>query len=368
MFDPKHLKFFYVNEGAVNQVGYSFKELHEMTPIDIAPAFTDETFKTMIKPLESGETSSLNFETIHRHKDGHDTHVEISLQLITPTRNSPRFIAMVRDISERRATENELKVYRIHLETLVNERTRKLEEARDELIRSERLATLGKLTATVSHELRNPLGAMRPSLHIIKNKKKGINDTHVQEAIERVDRNITRCDHIIDELLDFTRSSEPVIQHIILDDWIDLLLDEQIVSEKIILKRDLNARQSTIAFDPNRMRRAVINILENAFHATIAESENRSRDGLVVTLSTRTINNLIEITVTDTGAGIPDDVLPKIFEPLFSTKGFGVGLGMPIVKQIIEQHQGNISVNTQTGKGTSITLRFPVKTDKGAVA
>jgi len=282
--------------------------------------------------------------------------------------NPYRMIGTVLDVTERKAAENELKAYREHLETLVSERTRKLEETQDELVRSERLATLGKLTATVSHELRNPLGAMRPSLYIIKNKKAGADDAQVQQAIDRVDRNITRCDHIIDELLDFTRSTKTNFQPIILDNWINQLLDEQTIPDKITVRRSLNTGQSTISFDSEKMRRAVINILENAFHASTTEFENRNKDGMVVSISTHIVNNQTEITVTDTGPGIPDDVLPKIFEPLFSTKGFGVGLGMAIVKQIIELHEGDILVDTRAGKGTSVTLRFPLKINKGAAA
>ncbi|MDH5219365.1 MAG: PAS domain S-box protein, partial [Gammaproteobacteria bacterium] len=109
------------------------------------------------------------------------------------------FYATGRDITQRKEAEEELATYRQKLEELVEERTRELKETQNELVRKERLATLGQLTATVSHELRNPLGAMRPSLFIV-DKSSDRSDTRVQNALSRIDRNIDRCDHIIDEL------------------------------------------------------------------------------------------------------------------------------------------------------------------------
>jgi PAS domain S-box-containing protein len=108
MFDAETLRFFYINQGAVEQVGYSADELMAMTPLDIKPAFTYEQFATMIAPLVSGAAPVLNFETVHRHKDGHDVPVEIALQYVNPPDGDPRFVAVVRDITERKRVQNEL--------------------------------------------------------------------------------------------------------------------------------------------------------------------------------------------------------------------------------------------------------------------
>lgn len=105
MFDPQTLRFFYVNQGAVDQVGYSAEELHRMTPLDIKPEFSEETFRAMLAPLISGERSRFTFETIHRHKDGHDIPVEVALQYVAPDEDGHRFVAIVRDITERRHSQ-----------------------------------------------------------------------------------------------------------------------------------------------------------------------------------------------------------------------------------------------------------------------
>lgn len=269
------------------------------------------------------------------------------------------YVGTITDITERKQAETELNKYRHQLEELVGERTKELRDTQDELVRKERLATLGQLTATVSHELRNPLGAMRPSLYII-NKQSDQNDNRVQRAIALVDRNIERCDHIIDELLDYTRITELDLHSTPLDKWIASVIDEQDIPAAIGLETDFSLNDMKLAIDPNRLRRAIINVVENACHAMLDEKNPEEiRPNAHLTIKTRENKNRIEISISDTGTGIPKPVLSKIFVPLFSTKGFGVGLGMPTVKQIMEQHGGDIEIDTKEGKGSSVTLWLP---------
>jgi len=116
MFDPVELRFFYVNEGAILQVGYSREELIQMTPVDIKPEFDEVGFREMILPMLSGQRPSINFYTLHRHKDGHDIPVEVFLQYIAPAGEMPRFVALVRDITERKRLEEALRRSEAHLE------------------------------------------------------------------------------------------------------------------------------------------------------------------------------------------------------------------------------------------------------------
>ena len=235
-----------------------------------------------------------------------------------------------------------------------------LHTAQEDLLRQERLATLGQLTATVSHELRNPLGAMRPSLYIIR-KRLPLEDIRLQQAIERVERGITRCDHIIDELLDFTRIDTLHRQPISLDIWLGELLDEQTVPEGISLHRKFALPEVMLSIDPDRLRRAVINVYDNACQAMTSEVESRPAHlDACLTVTTQATAGRVELTFIDNGPGIPSDVLPKVFEPLFSTKNFGVGLGLPTVKQIMQQHEGGLEIDTEVGRGTRIVLWLPL--------
>lgn len=263
------------------------------------------------------------------------------------------------DITSRKAAEAELSKHRHHLEELVDDRTKELRDTQDELVRKERLATLGQLTATVSHELRNPLGAMRPSLFIIE-KKSDKEDERLQSAIERIDRNIDRCDHIIDELLSFTRITELDLEPIQIDKWLEIVIEEQVIPEGINIEKEFGLKNIKILIDTDRLRRAMINVMENAYHSMMDDNQQLVKNNnSYLKIKTITNNENVEIKITDNGCGIKKDNLNKVFEPLFSTKSFGVGLGMPTIKQILQQHGGDIDVESEEGKGTTVTLWLP---------
>lgn len=263
-------------------------------------------------------------------------------------------------IKGRVLAEEELNNYRDQLEHLVEERTRELESAQDELLRSEKLATLGQLTATVSHELRNPLGAMRPSLYIIQ-KRVVQEDERVRDAIDRLDRNIDRCDHIIDELLDFTRITNVDKAKTRIDEWFKSIHADLKSYQGLDIEYDLNLADVEVSIDPDRLRRAVINLVENASQAMLEKNQfDKVKDGSCLEIKTARNDDRIEIKISDNGIGMSDEVLKRVFEPLFSTKGFGVGLGMPAVKQIVEQHDGGLEIETKPGHGTTITIWLPL--------
>jgi len=359
IFTADTLKFTYCNNGAMKQIGYRPDEISSMQPFDIKPEYSESQFREMISPMINGRNDFISFETIHQHKDGHTIPVEIGLQYINDENDEPHFLAIVRDITERKKTENELKQYQHQLENLVDERTQELRNTQDELVRKERLATLGNLTATVSHELRNPLGAMRPSLYVIETITKDNNNEKLQTAIQRLNRSIGRCDNIIDELLDFTRITELSLQTVVLDEWLKEVISEQPLLNGINLTYHAGLDTGQVDIDPDRMRRAFINVFENACHAMLADnSTTEVINNANLVIRTQAANGHINITVSDSGSGIPDEVMAKIFEPLFSTKGFGVGLGMPTVQQIMKQHRGGIDIDTSSA-GTTVTLWLP---------
>lgn len=258
------------------------------------------------------------------------------------------------NVERREHAENDLKALNEGLEQRVNERTSELRAAQDELLRKERLAVLGQLTATVSHELRNPLGTIQTSLFTVseRTRDKGLG---IERAIERMERNIGRCDVIIGDLLDFTRLRDLDRKTINIDDWVTQTLDEYAVPEGIALDRALDCGIS-LAIDGERLRRTLINVLDNACDAV---AEGDSTEG-TVTVSSRVNEGRLEISITDNGPGFPAEVLPKVFEPLYSTKSFGVGLGLPLVQQIMEQHGGGIEIGNQESGGAHVLLWLPV--------
>ena len=225
-----------------------------------------------------------------------------------------------------------------------------------ELVRQERLSALGQLTATVAHELRNPLSAIRNTVYTFKETaaSKGID---LRRPIERIERSVTRCDRIISELLDYTRVRDLHRGAAPFDKWLDEVLAEQALPDGVTLVRNLSAPGHAISFDADRMRQVVINVIENAAQAMTPAGGKSDHHRIVVTTAARL--DAFELVIADNGPGIPADILPKVFEPLFSTKSFGTGLGLPMVKQVIEQHGGTVEIASTPGKGTKVTLRLP---------
>ena len=225
----------------------------------------------------------------------------------------------------------------------------------EELVRKERLSALGQLTATVAHELRNPLSAIRNTFYVLKEMATR-SATSFDRQLERMDRSITRCDRIIADLLDFSRLRTLNLTQVIFDQWIDEVLGDQHLPPGVTLIRQLGASGETIGIDVDRMRQVINNLVENAAQAMLG-MENMQPCQIAV--STQATAGAFELTVADTGPGIPSAILPKVFEPLFSTKSFGTGLGLPVVRQIVEQHGGTVTITSDPGKGASVAIRLP---------
>ncbi len=233
-----------------------------------------------------------------------------------------------------------------------------LQSAQAQLLRGERFATLGQVAGTVSHELRNPLGVIQSSIAIIRKMTAG-KELGVDRALERADRNIQRCAHIIGDILEFTRERELVREATPIDEWLNDCLDEHAIAGHIAVQRDLRCA-STVALDRERFLQVMVNLLDNAAQAlndpawTPAEGHRRT-----IAIRTEAAGPHVRLSVIDNGPGIAEDKLAKIFEPLFTTKSFGVGLGLPTVQRIVEQHGATIDVASRVDEGTTFLVRLP---------
>jgi signal transduction histidine kinase len=230
-----------------------------------------------------------------------------------------------------------------------------LRRVQETMVQTERLSTLGKLTATVSHELRNPMAAIRNSLFLIR-EFAGDRDK-VNANVDRAERSIARCDNIIGDLLEYTRHRNLNLQPISLQDLVRGVLDEQKLPAEIKLATDLRAAEIKIMADPERFRRVIINLIQNA-----SEAIKGSRGFGEIKVQTGLIGDRAFLEIADDGPGMPEEVLEKVFEPLFTTKSFGAGLGLPTAKQLVEQHLGKMSVNTRPGVGSSFRVTLPLAT------
>lgn len=239
----------------------------------------------------------------------------------------------------------------------VTERSR----LREEFDRSGKLMQLGKLTATVAHEIRNPLGAIRTANYVlackIKDKVEG-----VDAQLERINSGISRCDKIITELLDFSRNRAKKPAAFAVDDWVKAVVEEEsrnlYGAPAVTCEGGLGREQAS--FDPDQMRQVLINLLSNAAEAIAEKTQSGAEDGFAphISVRTRADGAYARIIVEDNGPGIDPSNLPRIREPLFTTKSFGVGLGIPAVEKILETHGGGLEIEGRFGSGARITASF----------
>ena len=241
------------------------------------------------------------------------------------------------------------------LTKLVKERTRELEKAQKQLLIQERMAALGQLIATVAHEIRNPLGTVRSAVFSMTNALVSSGNTKAKRASELAERNIIRCDNIITELLSFTRKKKLEIVCVRLDHWLHVVLDELDIPGYILLTLNL-AENLKVRIDSEDMRRAIINVVENALQAMDEDAEHRNH---CLNIEARKQDAYNILSFCDTGPGILENEIERVCEPLFSTKNFGVGLGIPIVKKIMEEHQGKFVIQSKPGEGTCVELWLP---------
>jgi signal transduction histidine kinase len=236
------------------------------------------------------------------------------------------------------------------------EHARLLAEA--ELLKKERLSVLGQFTATVANELRNPLSAIRNTLFTMREIATTSGLT-LDRPIARIQRSIARCDRIIGDLLEYIRAPELSRVPVNFDEWLREVLAEHGLPPAVTLALELEAGGVTVRIDADRIRRVVINLVENAAQA-LGELPPGSGP-LCITVKSAVGDGALLFTVADTGPGIPQENMARIFEPLFSTKSFGAGLGLATVKQIVVQHGGTISIESAAGAGTSVSIRLPVE-------
>ncbi|MBW2554831.1 MAG: two-component sensor histidine kinase, partial [Deltaproteobacteria bacterium] len=233
------------------------------------------------------------------------------------------------------------------------DRTLELKKAHQLLLRKEKLAVLGELAGSVSHELRNPLGVIKNAVYFLNMKMDTSKDKAIKENLTILTREINTANKIISDLLDFTRDKSPVRLDINLNPLVKEMLSKSLIPNNIRVISDLTESMVPIAIDPTQVAQVFLNLIENGLQSM--------EEGGTLKVSTRVIDSTIEVSFADEGCGIPEDNLDKIFDPLFTTKTKGIGLGLAISKSMLEANGGSISVESDGEKGSTFTVRFAKK-------
>jgi signal transduction histidine kinase len=244
-------------------------------------------------------------------------------------------------------------------------KVKELKSLQDELIKKGRLEQLGQLTATIAHEIRNPLGAIRTSAFLLERKTMQLG-ADVSGHLQRINNGVNRCDTIISQLLDFSRTKEVNCSYALLDDWLarTVKAEAQNLPADVFIECSLGLDDLKVPFDPARLQRAIINLLNNASEALVQQDmqDKPSVKRAHIWVTTMRNGDYASIRIADNGPGIAAEYLGKIREPLFTTKSFGTGLGIPAVEQIVAQHGGRLDISSDFGAGATFTLNLPLVT------
>lgn len=244
------------------------------------------------------------------------------------------------------------------LEKKVDERTKELTEMQAHLLRSEKLASLGKLAAGVAHEINNPLGGILIYSHLLL-EDTDKNSPHY-ENLKKIVKETSRCKDIVKGLLEFARPKEPEMSLADINEIVDkslAIMERQALFQNIKIKKFYSSELPKIVTDSAQLQQVFTNIILNAAEAM------EGNGTLTLRTSLDGEGRYINIQFTDTGHGIKEEIRKRLFEPFFTTKevGKGTGLGLAISYSIIQKHQGTIDVTSQVGKGSTFTVKLPVK-------
>lgn len=269
--------------------------------------------------------------------------------------NDDEVLLIVRDITARKQAEAALQTSQQQLQERQQHEKQLVEEelarVRNQLVGQTRFATLGQVAATIAHELRNPLGAVRNAVYYMR-RYLVQNNQELTEFLQIIDVEVTTADRIITDLLEMSRAKEPAVQQLNLDEvareiWRQTKLNAMINFDCVVQPKPL-----WVSADPTQFRQVLTNLVTNAVQAMPGGGH------LWITGEYQNGDTLIRI--QDSGPGVPPEIHERIFEPLFTTKAKGTGIGLAICRQIVEKHGGSLEL-APSESGANFVLRLPYK-------
>ena len=339
MFDPLSLKFVYLNQGALQAMGYEERELLQLRPCDIKPEYPEARFRKLIQPLLDGRNQALFFETRHRRKDGSEFPVDVLVQYMPGEGDHGLFVNIVRDLTERR----------------------RLDQMKREFV------------STVSHELRTPLTSIQGALGLLGAGAVGQLPDKARRLIDIAHKNSSRLVRLINDILDIEKVEAGKMIFHMREHRLDELMEQAIAANRsfaeqyqVDLHLDNRGQNLRVRVDEDRFSQILANLISNA--------AKFSPPGGQVRIEVARQGGQARIQVIDRGPGIAPEVQRQLFQKFVQadssdarSKG-GTGLGLSIVKALTEQMGGRVAVQSAPGEGTRFTLDFPCLSESGEAA
>lgn len=337
------------NQAYAKMLGYTKNELKNLSIKQLLPRkYHEQREKIVNKVLQTGR--SIVFEREYRRKDHTIFPASVRTWRLTDGKGNVIGIwSIVRDISVQTRLQKSLEKHAGNLEKIVEERTKQLKD-------TERLAAIGQTAAMVGHDLRNPLQTLLGELYLVKSEVEDLADDeaklNLKESFRVIEDQIAYMDKIVSDLQAFVQPVSLEKKPVELQALLNNVLSTVVVPPNISVQINNHNIVPTINADPQLIKRVLINLVTNAVQAM--------PKGGTLTLTAK-INSArhVSISVEDTGVGIGEKIKGQIFTPLFTTKPRGQGFGLAVCKRVIEAHGGTISFESQEGKGTTFTVKFP---------
>ncbi|NOQ21390.1 MAG: PAS domain S-box protein [Candidatus Aegiribacteria sp.] len=227
-----------------------------------------------------------------------------------------------------------------------------LKQVEEKLIRNEKLAVLGQLSGGVGHELRNPLGVISNAVYFLQMTLSDADET-TREYLEIISSEIRNSEKIVSDLLDLSRIKPAARERTAVSELFDQVLEKQPPPEKVTVNTEIPSELPPVFVDPRQIGQVLLNLVTNAYQAM--------PEGGILTIGAETEKEKVSLFLTDTGCGISEKAILKIFEPLFTTRARGIGLGLAVSRNLVEVNGGILEVRSEEGKGSTFTVILPIK-------
>ena len=367
-------KYLGCNEAFAACQGRSREEIIGRTVFDLAPEDLAKVYETADNALFITKGIQ-QYENCVQYADGVRHEISFTKTIFNDLEGRVAgLVGVMFDITERKRAEKD--ILRLNKELAI--KIAKLTLTQQRLVRKEKLATIGLLAGSVGNELRNPLGVMSNAVFYLNTIMADADET-VKEYLEIIRHEIDNSQSIITDFLDGVRPITPKITRVTVGEIVDKVLRTSAIPGNILVKVDIPVALPCISADPTQVGRVLQKLINNAIQAMPGggsikvagrlvqfkelENEARKHDETVIGAEALDLDpetGFIEISVEDTGEGIPPEYIDKIYEPLFTTRARGIGLGLTVCKNLTEANGGRIEVRSEPGKGTRFGIIFPV--------